>query len=127
TVGANTNPGVNPPGQPTIPTNPNPTIPPNPNPGTGVNTNPPASPLAPNPGPVGTVVPPPRRPVPPGRDWTLHQEETQPVIPANADILLFIHGMDSRAEEADDITRALFEFKRNNPTATIQPPTAPST
>jgi len=118
-AGANTNPGVNPPGQ-------NPTIPPNPNPGPGANTNPPANAPAPNPGPVGTVVPPPRRPVPPGRDWTLHEEETQPAIPANADILLFIHGMDSRAEEADDITRALFEFKRNNPTSTIQPPTAPS-
>ena len=141
TVGANTNPGVNPPGQnptiptnpnPTIPTNTNPTIPPNPNPGTGVSTNPPANGPAPVIGPVGGPVPPQRQPgPPPGSDWTLHQEELQPTIPANSDIILFIHGMDSRAEEADDITRALFEFKKNNPTSPggppAQPPTAPST
>src|SRR5689334_5164128 len=34
--------------------------------------------------------------------------DPQPSIGPNAEILLFIHGMDSRAEEADDITKALF-------------------
>src|SRR5215217_4590385 len=52
-----------------------------------------------------------RIPIPrgPGRIpvWTLRPDPT-PSIPPNSDIILFIHGMDSRAEEADDITKALF-------------------
>jgi len=55
--------------------------------------------------------PPPGRvhPHPPGdlHRWILNQE-AKPTIGPNAEILLFIHGMDSRAEEADDITKALF-------------------
>jgi hypothetical protein len=35
-------------------------------------------------------------------------KDAVPQIAPNAEILLFIHGMDSRAEEADDITKALF-------------------
>ena len=57
-------------------------------------------------------------------DWNLHPEPS-PSIPANSDILLFIHGMDSRAEEADDITKALFALKANPP-GTQAPPAPPS-
>jgi hypothetical protein len=39
--------------------------------------------------------------------WALHPD-VQPSIAPNSEVLLFIHGMDSRAEEADDITNALF-------------------
>jgi hypothetical protein len=39
--------------------------------------------------------------------WTL-TPDAQPSIAPNSEVLLFIHGMDSRAEEADDITKALF-------------------
>ena len=51
--------------------------------------------------------------------WILRADE-QPAIPPNSDILLFIHGMDSRAEEADDITNALFALKAN-PSAAAAP------
>jgi hypothetical protein len=57
-------------------------------------------------------------------DWVLRPEPT-PSIPANSDILLFIHGMDSRAEEADDITKALFELKAHPPSANPTPPSGP--
>lgn len=40
--------------------------------------------------------------------WVLNHEDTQPTIRSNSEILLFVHGMDSRAEEADDMTKALF-------------------
>ena len=98
---------------------------------TNTNTGPP-SPQ--NPTPVGQNVP-PRTPgdvVPPSQpgtppvgqppagqppagnpsathDWIL-RDDFQPTIAPNSEILLFIHGMDSRAEEADDITKALFAF-----------------
>ena len=42
--------------------------------------------------------------------WVL-REDFQPSIPPNSEILLFIHGMDSRAEEADDITKELFALR----------------
>ncbi len=42
--------------------------------------------------------------------WIL-REDFLPSIPPNSEILLFIHGMDSRAEEADDITRELFALR----------------
>jgi len=55
--------------------------------------------------------------------------DPQPSIAPNAEILLFIHGMDSRAEEADDITKALFATVGNTPptapTATVAPPAPP--
>ncbi len=46
--------------------------------------------------------------------WTL-REESPPTIDPNSEVLLFIHGMDSRAEEADDITKALFALVANKP------------
>lgn len=39
--------------------------------------------------------------------WVL-SPDAQPSIPPNSEVLLFIPGMDSRAEEADDLTKALF-------------------
>jgi hypothetical protein len=45
----------------------------------------------------------------PASGWTLPPNPV-PAIAPNAEILLFIHGMDSRAEEADDITKALFKL-----------------
>jgi hypothetical protein len=39
--------------------------------------------------------------------WTL-RPEPPPAIGPNAEVLIFVHGMDSRAEEATDITTALF-------------------
>jgi len=42
--------------------------------------------------------------------WIL-RPDLQPVIPPNSEILLFIHGMDSRAEEAGDITKELFALR----------------
>jgi hypothetical protein len=39
--------------------------------------------------------------------WTL-RPEPPPVIGPDAEVLVFVHGMDSRAEEAADITHALF-------------------
>ena len=45
--------------------------------------------------------------------------DAQPAIAPNAEILIFIHGMDSRAEEADDITKTLFG-------AMVTPPNPPS-
>lgn len=61
----------------------------------------------------------------PERGWTL-RDDFQPSIPPNSEILLFIHGMDSRAEEADDITKALFAQK-NGVSAPPVPPAAPPT
>ena len=40
--------------------------------------------------------------------WVLDHEDTQPTIRSNSEILLFVHGMDSRAEEADELTNTLF-------------------
>ena len=54
-----------------------------------------------------------------GSHWTL-RPDAQPTIDPNAEILIFIHGMDSRAEEADDLTKALF-----TPMATPAGPQAP--
>ncbi|MEQ1764757.1 MAG: hypothetical protein ABL984_16630, partial [Pyrinomonadaceae bacterium] len=94
--------------------------------------------LEPTPGPVPiTGQPPPRTPVttpPPstvpadpnrGKDWIL-QPEPLPAILPNSEILLFIHGMDSRAEESDDITRALFALKANAPGSQAPPTSTPA-
>ncbi len=43
----------------------------------------------------------------PAVGWRLAAERG-PSIDGNAEVLIFVHGMDSRAEEADDITKALF-------------------
>ena len=51
--------------------------------------------------------------------WVL-REDFQPSIPPNSEILLFIHGMDSRAEEADDITKELFALRASG----YQPPSS---
>jgi hypothetical protein len=51
--------------------------------------------------------------------WVL-RDDAKPVIAPNSEILLFVHGMDSRAEEADDITKALFMATATTPTS---PPT----
>jgi pimeloyl-ACP methyl ester carboxylesterase len=40
--------------------------------------------------------------------WML-RSEPQPMIDPNAEVLIFVHGMDSRAEEANDIIKALFK------------------
>jgi len=105
----NTNPNVNPgnpAGNPNInpnPGNPNPT-----NPG-GIPQNPGGTPQ--NPGGAIPQTPIPGKPIGPRikvpQAWVLNPDPT-PSIPPNSDIILFIHGMDSRAEEADDITKALF-------------------
>jgi pimeloyl-ACP methyl ester carboxylesterase len=42
-------------------------------------------------------------------------EEPTPSIPADSEVLLFLHGMDSRAEEATDITNQLFLLRQKNP------------
>jgi hypothetical protein len=44
-------------------------------------------------------------------------EEAKPSIPADAEVLLFLHGMDSRAEEATDITEQLFMLRSSAPGA----------
>ncbi len=77
---------------------------------------PPPTPISPGPmpGPIKTSV----------TNWVLH-DDLQPTIAPNSQILLFIHGMDSRAEEADDITKALFAFVAdpNRPAPQQSPPT----
>jgi alpha-beta hydrolase superfamily lysophospholipase len=45
--------------------------------------------------------------------WKL-RPEPRPAIGPDAEILIFVHGMDSRAEEANDITKALFSVMRGN-------------
>ena len=50
----------------------------------------------------------------PASQWTLAPDPLLKIDP-NAEILLFIHGMDSRAEEAEDITKALFTIMQNSP------------
>ena len=79
--------------------------------------------------PVPTAVP--QRtlqiPVPlqlPQLNWHL-RPEAAPVIPANSEVLLFVHGMDSRAEEADDITNALFAALPTIPKAPVLPALPP--
>lgn len=59
-------------------------------------------------------------------NWTLRPEPS-PQIGPNSDILLFIHGMDSRAEEAEDITKALFTLKANPPGPAPPPPSGTPT
>ena len=59
------------------------------------------------------------------RDWTLRPDRV-PSIGPNAEIILFIHGMDSRAEEADDITKALFALKAGGIGSQPAPPTSNS-
>lgn len=58
--------------------------------------------------------------------WILF-DDLKPNIDPNSEILLFIHGMDSRAEEADDITRALFSLKANGYDPQADPPPPPPT
>lgn len=53
------------------------------------------------------LTPPPAAPTNPL--WSL-APEPPPTIPPNSDVILFIHGMGSRAEEANDITRELFKL-----------------
>lgn len=61
--------------------------------------------------------------------WELVPDR-EPRIPWNSEVLLFIHGMDSRAEEAEDITRHLFarmaaiESARNLVIVTVDLPTS---
>jgi len=57
------------------------------------------------------------------RLWTL-RPDAQPSIAPNSEVLLFIHGMDSRAEEANDITNALFRAMSTTP-RTPPPPALP--
>jgi hypothetical protein len=47
--------------------------------------------------------------------WAL-RPDAQPSIPPNSEVLLFVPGMDSRAEEADDLTKALFMALPATPT-----------
>ena len=54
--------------------------------------------------------------------WVLNPDPV-PSIPAGSKVLLFIHGMDSRAEEADDFTKAL--FMTVTPTPATPPPALP--
>ncbi len=53
--------------------------------------------------------------------WTLREDPPLTIAP-NSEILLFIHGMDSRAEEADDITKELFALRATG----YQSPAVPS-
>lgn len=48
--------------------------------------------------------------------------DAQPAIDPNAEILIFIHGMDSRAEEADDLTKNLFMAIGTPPGSQAPPP-----
>ena len=97
-------------------------------------------PISPQPVPVGPQ-PVPANPQPPpvNGDPSLRQRpllmrhfllaDPQPSIGPNSEILLFIHGMDSRAEEADDITKALFAAITNAPppvSSTPPPPPNPA-
>ncbi|HAF14662.1 MAG TPA: hypothetical protein DCK93_00840 [Blastocatellia bacterium] len=77
--------------------------------------------------PSQTNTPPVKGPLTPpaiGR-WILF-DDLQPTIAPNSEILLFIHGMDSRAEEADDITRALFALQGNMPESQATPTPTPA-
>ncbi|MEP6848411.1 MAG: hypothetical protein ABI999_06115 [Acidobacteriota bacterium] len=99
----------------------------------GIPINTPGTPLPVGPQPAPTVTPAPqplpsdtpiRRPQPNKKRWVLRQE-AEPTIEPNSEVLLFIHGMDSRAEEADDITKALF-MARDMPSAMPTPTPAPT-
>jgi hypothetical protein len=57
--------------------------------------------------------------------WAL-RPDFQPSIPPNSEVLLFIHGMDSRAEEADDITKAIFTSLPAEPPALVPLPPIPA-
>src|SRR5581483_8929522 len=52
--------------------------------------------------------------------WILRPDAPPPIAP-NSEVLIFIHGMDSRAEEADDITKALFKLLPTVPQARVPP------
>lgn len=113
-VGTNTTPNIG-----TNPTGPiattAPGAPTTTNPGVSTPTTTPSGPT-----PVGGPIALPGAQLPtktPVRDWVL-RADPQPSIAPNSDVLLFIHGMDSRAEEANDITKALFELKSG---ASVQP------
>ncbi len=86
--------------------------------------------VAPTVAPAVTPTPVQLEPIPtngtkrPLKNWVL-RPDLEPSIPSNADILLFIHGMDSRAEEAEDITKALFALKANPPGPEGNPTPAP--
>jgi hypothetical protein len=49
------------------------------------------------------------------------RNEPLPTIAPGSQVLLFVHGMDSRAEEADDITKALFSLIGTTPRTTVLP------
>lgn len=51
--------------------------------------------------------------------------EAVPSIAPNSEVLLFLHGMDSRAEEANDITNALFAAITNAPPPAASAPPPP--
>jgi len=72
---------------------------------------------------TGSLSPAPKGPLSTPR-WIL-REDLQPTIAPNSDILLFIHGMDSRAEEAGDITKELFALRASG--YQPQPEPAPAT
>jgi len=77
---------------------------------------------------TGPLSPAPKGPLSsPTPRWTLRPEPL-PTIAPNSEILLFLHGMDSRAEEADDITKELFALRGsgNQPQTTPMPPTPAS-
>lgn len=123
-VGANTNPQN--------PKNPETSAKPPDSAGVPSQTNPVSQPVQPGtiekdttPRDSAKVAVPSQNNTPPGRDWTLRPEPSPTVAP-NADIILFIHGMDSRAEEADDITKALFELMANGPQSQQGPPPPPA-
>ncbi len=83
----------------------------------------PAPVQAPVQAPVRQLRPPIEKFPPPPR-WAL-RPDWQPSIPPNSEVLLFIHGMDSRAEEAEDITKALFMTLPTMPQATGPQPALP--
>lgn len=65
-------------------------------------------------------------PVSAGRGgWVLRNETPLPAIPPGSEVLLFVHGMDSRAEEADDITKALFSIVGTSPRMPVPPALPP--
>jgi hypothetical protein len=78
--------------------------------------------------PIPSHVPAPARPIPsqaPKHLWML-QKDAEPTIAANSEVLLFVHGMDSRAEEADDITKALFAALATGSAAPSAPASTPN-
>src|SRR5262249_49164308 len=63
-------------------------------------------------------------PVPAPPRWALNPDAEPAALAPDSEVLLFIPGMDSRAEEADDITKAIFTEMAK--TSTSPPSTPPS-